>query len=610
MDDHGKTLGARYLGEGRCAFLVWAPRAQQVDLRLKEPRRADVRLEPRAGGYHGAVVEGVEPGARYTFVLDGEVERPDPASRSQPAGVHGPSEVVNPHFGWTADGWRGVPLAELVFYELHVGTYTPEGTFAALEPHLRSLAQLGVTAIELMPIAQFPGSRNWGYDGVFPFAAQASYGGLAGLRRLVDACHREGLALFVDVVYNHLGPEGNYLAEFGEYFTGNYRTPWGAAVNVDGAGSDEVRRYLVENALFWLDECRCDGLRLDAVHAIYDFSASPFLAELAAAVDALARRTGRAIHVVAESDLNDSRLVRGPAQGGNGLAAQWCDDFHHALHVALTGERSGYYADFRGAPDLARSFAEAYVYSGQRSAARRRRHGNAARDLPPARFVVFAQNHDQVGNRMLGERLVALAGFEKAKLAAAAVLLSPYLPLLFMGEEYGETAPFLYFVSHSDADLVEAVRNGRRDEFGGFGWQAEPPDPQAEATFATSRLDHGLKEREPHRTLLSWYRALLERRRARPAGGAREDVEACCEGDAVVVLQASGGAESALVLHFGDAARELELPLRAGAWRKALDSAEPAWRGPGSDLPALVHSGGRARARLAPHQAALFERTA
>jgi maltooligosyltrehalose trehalohydrolase len=411
------------------------------------------------------VVQGVKPGTRYFYRLDGNTERPDPASKFQPEGVHGPSQVIDPHFVWEELHWSGIPFSHYVLYELHVGTFTAQGTFDAIVPHLDELKDLGITSIEIMPVAQFPGDRNWGYDGVYPGAVQNSYGGPEGLKRLIDACHQRGLAVTLDVVYNHLGPEGNYLCDFGPYFTDRYHTPWGAAINFDGPDSDAVRRFFIENALSWVTEFRLDALRLDAVHGIFDFSALHFLQELAAAVHEQAERLNRRIYVIAESDLNDVRLVSSPELGGYGLDAQWNDDFHHALHTLLTGERTGYYEDFGRIQDLAKAFAEGFVYSGAYSPARRRRHGNTSKDLAADRFVVCAQNHDQVGNRLKGDRLSALVSFEGLKLAAAVVLLSPFIPLLFMGEEYGETAPFPYFVSHSDPDLIEVVRRGRRAEF-------------------------------------------------------------------------------------------------------------------------------------------------
>ncbi len=585
MTDHrGHPLGATPIPGGRCRFLVYAPRAQSVEVRLLSPAERVVSMERDAVGYHHAVVDGVSPGASYLYRLDDRIDRPDPASRFQPQGVHGPSAVVDTAaFPWRDRGWHGIPLSSYILYELHVGTYTPEGTFDAVIPRLDDLAELGVTALELMPVAQFPGRRNWGYDGVYPFAVQESYGGPEGLRRLVEACHLRGLVVVLDVVYNHLGPEGNYLGEFGPYFTDRYRTPWGSAINFDGPCSDEVRRFFLENAVYWLREFHVDALRLDAIHGIMDFSAVPFLSELAGAVDDLRKAENRMAYLIPESDLNDARVVTPREEGGYGLDAQWSDDFHHALHTLLTGERGGYYADFGGIEHMARAFADGFVYSGQYSGYRRRRHGNPTRHLPAVRFVVFAQNHDQVGNRMRGDRLSGLVSFESLKLAAGAVLLSPFLPLLFMGEEYGETAPFLYFVSHGDKALVEAVRRGRKEEFAAFGWEDEIPDPQDEATFRRSRPDFASRT-SGHRALLrSLYRELIRVRKTDPVLSRtdREGMEVTCftRENALSVLRRHGSTQSVALFHFGSAPATLPMP--GGSWRKILDSSDAGWGGPG-----------------------------
>jgi maltooligosyltrehalose trehalohydrolase len=573
------SLGAVSLADGRCRFRVWAPRAQRVEVRLCGSRR--VPLAAGEPGWFEAEVEGVAPGSRYVYVLDGERERADPASRFQPEGVRGPSEVVDRRFAWSDADWRGILLENCIFYELHVGTFTPEGTFAAVIPRLDHLVELGVTAIELMPVAQFPGRRNWGYDGVFPYAAQSSYGGPEGLKRLVDAAHARGLAVVLDVVYNHLGPEENRLDDFGPYFTERYKTPWGLALNFDGPESDAVRRYFIENALQWIADFHLDGLRLDAVHAIADNSERPFLQELGAEVKALAGRLGRPVHIFPESDLNTLFFLRPPASGGCGFDAQWTDDFHHCLHSLLTGERSGYYQDFGALDQMADAMAGGFVYTGQYSPFRRRRHGVPAGELDGCRHVVCSQNHDQTGNRMLGERLATLLDLESLKLAAGAVLLSPFLPLLFMGEEYGETAPFLYFVDHSDPGLVAAVREGRKAEFAAFGWQEEPPDPQAAETFERTRLDHGRREHGRHAALHAFYKELIRLRKTVPALArlCKQEVEATpFEAEGVIVVRRGEGA----VVTFNFSAEERTAPLPAGRWKKVLDSADERWGGPGS----------------------------
>ncbi len=570
-------------------------------------------LERGDRGYHERVVEDAAPGTRYVYRLDGATERPDPASRAQPQGVHGPSQVLGGDtFRWSDHGWDGLPLSAYILYELHVGTFTPEGTFDGVIRRLDDLAGLGVTAVELMPVAQFPGSHNWGYDGVYPFAVHPAYGGPDGLKRLVDACHGRGLAVVLDVVYNHLGPEGNYLGAFGPYFTDRYRTPWGAGLNFDGPHSDEVRCFFIENALEWVTEFHIDALRLDAVHAIVEHSARTFLEELAADVHARAERLSRRIYVIAESNLNDPRLLRPPERGGYGLDAQWSDDFHHALHVLLTGERTGYYEDFGTLRDLERAFADGFVRTGGYSAFRRRRHGAPSRDIPAEQFVVCAQNHDQVGNRALGERLSQLVSFEALKLAAATLLLSPYVPLLFMGEEYAEPSPFLYFTSHTDPQLAEAVRRGRGEEFAAFGWQGEVPDPQAEATFLRSRLNHALRREGRHRLLLEFYTELIRLRKDLPAlaslSKAAMDVRGWEDARVLAVRRWSGRSEAAAVFNFAGAPRSLRLPLPPGCWRARLDSADERWGGPGRATPSEIRSDGEAAATVGPTAVVLFVR--
>lgn len=594
--------GATYVGEQRCAFEVWAPNAKHVAVEFVAGRAGRVALAGVSDGRHAALVEDVRPGARYFLVVDGE-RLPDPASRSQPEGVHGPSEVVDPAFGWSDSAWTGIDLADCVFYELHVGTFTRAGTFDAIQPHLARLRDLGVTAIELMPVAQFPGARNWGYDGVGLYAVQETYGGPAGLKRLVNACHGAGLAVVLDVVYNHLGPEGNYLGRFGPYFTGAARTPWGDAINFAGAGSDEVRRFFIENALRWINEFHIDGLRLDAVHAYHDPTARPFLAELCEAVHRRTGELGRRVLVIAESNQNDPRTVIAREQHGLGCDAQWVDDFHHALHVALTGERHGYYADFDGAAALAKTLREGFALTGQHSRYRGRRHGKAPAGVPFERFVVCAQNHDQIGNRAQGERLSALVDFESLKLAAGAVLLSPFVPLLFMGEEYGERAPFQYFVSHSDEALVAAVRQGRRGEFAGCGWAGDAPDPQSPDTFQRCKLDHALCEREPHRTLWRFHQALLRLRRERPSLRVlnRTALELVDGPDAPVIglLRRDPNEVTWTLLNLADEPMSYELPASSADGVRLLDSADGAWHGPGTSAPMIVARGAAAPIRLA-----------
>ena len=607
-------LGASFLGDDQTRFVVWAPLARKVEVHLLAPGERLVPMELGEWGYHHATVGGIEPGSLYMYRLDEGRERPDPASRFQPQGVHGPSQVVGPHLEWEDAGWLGLELQDYAIYELHVGAFTPDGTFDAVIPHLDELKDLGITAIELMPVAQFPGARNWGYDGVCPFAVQNSYGGPDGLKRLVNACHKLGLAVVLDVVYNHLGPEGNYFAEFGPYFTDSYKTPWGAAVNFDGPDSDEVRRFFIENALYWVTEFHIDALRLDAVHAIIDLSAVPFLEELSEAVHQQAERLKHRIHIIAESNLNDARLVRPRELGGYGLDAQWNEDFHHCLHTLLTGEQTGYYQDFGEFGQLVKAFSEGFVYSGQYSPYRRCRHGDSSRDVPGHKFVVFSQNHDQVGNRMRGERLSQLVPFEGLKLAAGLVLLSPFVPLLFMGEEYGEMAPFQYFISHSDAELVEAVRRGRREEFEAFAWQGELPDPQDEGTFLRSGLNRGLRGKGHHGVLFEFYKELFRLRKtiAALANLSKEQMEVLgFEDDQVLFLRRwASSSEAFAVLNFGDAETTVAVSVPGGRWRKLLDSADERWQGKGTSIPGILQSEGEVSLTLSPSSLALFVKEA
>ena len=605
-----RSLGSVWSPEGACGFLLWAPKAEKVDLHLVHPGDRVIAMRPLDGGYFTAAVEEVAPGALYLYCLDGQTERPDPASRFQPQGVHGPSEVVDSHFAWTDNGWFGIPLEHYVLYELHVGTFTPLGTFDAIIPRISELLDLGITAIELMPVAQFPGNRNWGYDGVYPFAVQNSYGGPASLKKLINACHQKGMAVALDVVYNHLGPEGNYLADFAPYFANFYRTPWGPAVNFDGPQSDNVRRYFVENALQWITEFHVDALRLDAIHAIVDLSAPPFLEELSTVIHAKAKQLNRQVFLIAENNRNDVRVLSPRETGGLELDAVWNDDFHHSLHVLLTDEQNGYYQDFSRIGDLARAFRKGFVYEGQYSKYRQRRQGTSSQQISPHRFVVFAQNHDQVGNRAMGGRLSQLVSFEQLKLAAATVLFSPYVPLLFMGEEYAEPAPFSYFVSHGDPALVESVRTGRRTYLARFGWGGEMPDPQHERTFLCSILSWELRAEGHHRLLRNFYQELLRLRRDLPSlslldKDALEVIE--FENARVLFVRRwNASSHTFAVLHFADEPCQLEFPIPTGCWKRKLDSAEPRWGGGGSQDADVLVSSGEVQISLSPWAVVLY----
>ncbi len=496
-------------------FRVWAPRAREVSVEVAGGRHALTRVE---GGWWQADVDGARPGMDYAYFLDGEdLALPDPRSLWQPNGVHGRSRIYDPGaFRWTDPGWEAPPLASAIVYELHVGTFTPAGTLDGARAKLDALRELGVTHVELMPVNSFPGVQGWGYDGVDLFAVHEPYGGPEALQRFVNACHAQGLAVLLDVVYNHLGPSGNYLGKFGPYFTHAHQTPWGDAVNLEGRGSDEVRRFFCDNALLWLRDYHFDGLRLDAVHAYMDRSAIHFMEQLGAEVDALEAQTGRRYVVIAESDLNDPRVVTAREAGGYGLDAQWSDDFHHALFTALTGDRSGYYADFGSIADIAKALREVFVLDGRYSPYRDRKHGRPVGHLPGTRFLGYAQNHDQVGNRAKGERIAQIVSLGRAKIAAALVLSAPFVPMIFQGEEWAASAAFQYFTDH-DEELGRLVSEGRRKEFGAFGWNpADVPDPQAAATFERSKLNWEERSEPQHAEMLAWYRGLIALRRSMP----------------------------------------------------------------------------------------------
>ncbi|WP_020146224.1 malto-oligosyltrehalose trehalohydrolase [Thioalkalivibrio sp. ALJ15] len=495
---------------------VWAPQANQVELECGGSR---MPMDRQGEGWWSLQTSRLVHGSDYAFRVDGNGPFPDPRSAWQPQGVHGPSRWLDhSRFVWNDAGWQAPPLAAAVIQEIHVGTFTPEGSFDGVIDRLGHLAELGITHLELMPVAAFPGARGWGYDGVDLYAPHHAYGGPDGLKRLVDACHRRGIAVLLDVVYNHLGPDGNYLAQFGPYFTDRYHTPWGDAVNLDGADSDSVRRFFIDNALMWLRDYHIDGLRIDAVHAIVDTSATHFLEQLAGEVQRLGRQLGRHLVVIAENDRNDPRVAWPVEAGGYGLDAQWNEDFHHALHTALTGESDGYYMDFRGLADLARVLTRGLANDGRYSPFRRRRHGRPAADQPGRRFVGCLQNHDQIGNRANGERISELVSPGLLKVGAALVMTSPFVPMLFQGEEWGASSHFLYFTDHTDPELGQAVTEGRRREFAAFvGDPGDIPDPQARETFERSRLDWDEREQPRHAAILRWYQALIALRRTHPA---------------------------------------------------------------------------------------------
>ncbi len=595
-------------GEGT-SFCVWAPFRSTVEVHLVAPDERRISMEQDEDGYWAVSGTDVEPGAEYFYLIDGRVDRPDPASRRQPRGVHGPSEVVRPIDLYVDDDtYRPPTLNDLVLYELHVGTFTPEATLDAARERLPYLRDLGISGVELMPVAHFPGQRNWGYDGVYPFAVHTAYGGAPAFARFLEAAHYHGIAVFLDVVYNHLGPEGNYLADFGPYFTEYYKTPWGAAFNFDDEYSDHVRAFFLDNLRYWLEDLHVDGLRLDAVHAMLDTSAVHVLSELSAEAERISIQTGRRRTLIAESLRNDSRVITPRERGGLGIQCEWLDDMHHALHAKTTGERTGYYVDFGDTESLRKAFADAYVLSRTYSRYRKRTFGNSAEHCAPRQFIVYAQNHDQIGNRPHGDRLAARVDLETLKLLAGSIILGPYTPMIFMGEEYGETAPFQYFVSHSDPGLIESIRAGRRKEFAAFFAGTDGPDPQSRASFDRSRIDLSKhSERKRGRTLHAYYkevirlrhqvasmppdeptiRAVLGSPEDRPSGydpyaiplRARLSVE--CGDDIVAISRATSNGLIVLLLNFSNIDSEAEFAREESFFRVLFDSSDARWGGPG-----------------------------
>jgi maltooligosyltrehalose trehalohydrolase len=611
--------GACTLPGGGVRFRVWAPIADSLSIKLEGPAGRTVGMERRDEDIFEVTVGETGPGTDYRFVFSDGCERPDPFSRWQPRGVHGTSRVVDPAaFPWGDQQWTGISLDEHVLYELHVGAFTPEGTFEAVIPRLPRLRELGVTAIQLMPVAEFPGSRNWGYDGVSLFAPHSAYGGPDGLKRLVDACHREGLAIHLDVVYNHLGPEGSYIGDFGPYLNPKHNTGWGPAFNVDGPGAARARRFILDNALYWQTEFHIDGLRLDAVHSFEDTSERHILAEIAETAHRQEQHTGRLCWIIAESDLNDPKLIYESNQGGFGLDSQWSNDFHHALHATLLGSRHGYFGDFGSLEQLATALTHGFVYQGQYSAFRGREHGKPPVGVDGHRFVIFIQNHDQVANSYHGDRLAALATLAQQRLAAAILLCAPSLPLLFMGEEYGEAAPFFFFTSHGDPEVIERTRRGRREEHAYADPDGIAPDPQELETFRRSKLEWGLAERGDHREMFALYRDLLALRRGHPAltdfrreaASVWHHEERCW----LILHRGQPGGEGVLLIaNFADIPGEIIPPALEGSWRLELCTADPRYGGPpqtGSPPRTLSTGTGAAEAvRLAAHSAAIYLRT-
>jgi maltooligosyltrehalose trehalohydrolase len=602
---------------GQTEFRVWAPEVKSLAVRIlgQQPRTLPMTRESAFGfgAEFVATVSSVGEGADYFYVLDGEREHPDPVSRWQPRGVHGPSRIVDPgSFDWSDHGWRGISLKDFIIYELHTGTFTAEGTFESVIPRLPYLRDLGITAIEIMPVAEFPGNRNWGYDGASLYPPQSSYGGPTGLKKLVDACHQQGLAVVLDVVYNHLGPEGNYLPEFAPCFTDAHHTPWGKAINFDGPGSDGIRRWVIDNALYWLTEYHVDALRLDAIHGIYDFGARHVLDELSEAFHNQAERLKRQAWIIAESDLEDVRIINPRAVGGYAVDAQWHDDFHHALYALITGERQGFLTDFGELADLAKSIREGFVFDWKFSNYRQRRYGSSSKNRPGEQFVGFIQNHDQVANTSRGKRLSALASLGQQKLAAVLTLWSPFLPLLFMGEEYGETAPFLFFTSFEDPHLVNAVREGRKRELGAHYSESDFADPQAESTFNRCKLDWSKTDRFSHAEILRLHRDLISLRKQHPSLGNCSkdltDIQFDEKSKSLVMLRNdSSGSAALIVCNFSAALQTVPVAPTQLSWRLALWTGDEAYGGNSGPRPAEVLTARSPSAvRLSAFEAAMY----
>ncbi len=583
-----RSLGVNFQPGHEPSVMIWAPFAKKISLHVAG--KNNITLHQKQYGYWQASCPGLKPGDRYLININGENTFPDPASLSQPDGVREPSECIdlNEIRNIHDEHWTGISTRDLIIYELHVGTFTPEGTFLALQQKLDYLKNLGINAIEIMPVASFPGTRNWGYDGVFPFAVQHSYGGAMEFAKFIKACHQKGIAVILDVVYNHLGPEGNYLGAFGPYFTDKYKTPWGKAINFDDAWCDGVRHYFLENALMWLRDFHIDGLRLDAVHAMKDLSPKHFLQELSGNVLKLNTKTNAQHFLIAKCDLNDIRFIDPLNQGGCGIDAQWCDEWHHAIHALITGERQGYYTDFGSLQQVVKTFNHAWVYDGSLSPHRKKKFGTSTAGQPGNRFVIFTQNHDQVGNRLMGDRLSSLLDFESLKLAAGAMFASPFIPMLFMGEEYAENSPFQYFTSHTDEELVSLVREGRKNEFREFMKDSEPPDPASEDTFKRSKLQWDYLEDETKQHMLAYYRKLIALRQEQPLlkPGNRDHINAfeIADKEAIALVRENGNERLVALINFSENNVTIEIPaLKATSAEVLIYSAHKQWGGTVND---------------------------
>lgn len=587
-----KTIFPLFSENSTCQFSTWSSKANALRL-LIEGHAEPYDMHREKFGFWTATVKEVSPGLRYKYQIDGGESYPDSASLSQPEGVHEASEAIDLNdFEWTDSSWENIPVDEMIQYEIHTGTFTEMGDFRGIRSKLSYLRHLGINTIELLPVAQFSGSRNWGYDGVYPFAVQNSYGGAKELMALVNDCHNQGIAVIMDVVYNHFGPEGNYSGKFGHFFTDSYATPWGQAINFDGEYSDGVRNYFIQNALMWCRDFHIDGLRLDAVHAIYDFGAKHFMQELAEQLANLGTETGRKYHLIAESHLNDVRYISPAVSGGYGLDAQWSDDFHHAVHTLVTGENEGYYMDYGMPENLSKAVRNAFIYDGVYSRHRKKTYGNSTENNRGGQFVIFSQNHDQVGNRMNGDRLISLSDFETAKVVAGILFLAPNVPMLFMGQEYGERNPFYYFVSHSDPELNRLVREGRKQEFKEFHYESLPmKDPDDPATFESSRLSWNIEAEPEKRAMFEFYRRLIYLRKSNPVlSKTDKDNMRIMENGNFYMLERWQNNERIIAgINFGNEAVKMKIPGEyQNTLSKIIDSNNEQFNGTGEVCPDVV----------------------
>ncbi len=578
-------VGAIY-HQPNCEFTVWAPNATNVKLALEDGKQL-VDMTSLGNGYWATQLK-VEPKLEYMFKLDSNPSKPDPASHFQPKGVFGPSKVVDHEkYVWKDNSWRGLEFKDLVFYEVHVGTFTPQGTLNAMKERIAELADFGVTAVELMPVTQFSGNRGWGYDGVFPFALQNTYGEPDDLKALVDECHKHHLAVFLDFVYNHIGPEGNILEDYAPYFTNKRMTTWGPTLNIDSSNGSGVRNYFLENTLHWFRDYHIDGIRLDAILWIVDNSPKHFLAELNQAVKKYSQETGRQMYMIAETGYNEPTVLTSSEAGGYGFDAQWLDDYHHALFSALTGENRSYYVDFTKIEHLADALTDAYVYVKKPPEFRRRKPEESFRQIPASKLVVFSQNHDQIGNRLQGDRLTAISGLEAAKVAAGLVLLSPYIPLIFMGEEYGETTPFLFFTNYQDKGLGEAIREGRKKEFTDFHWTGNVPDPQNIECFTKSKIKWEKRSQGVNSKIAEYYKALISLRKNVPVFQVDKDRKiktVNIQGNVLLVEKQKNTSKAHIIANLGKETQTLQIQFEANS-QKVLDSTNPFFAGSGLGLP-------------------------